>query len=286
MNIFQNIAQKFDEFQQKHTVLSFPVAVIKRYGDDQAGKQAALITYYGFLALFPLLLIFITVLGIIVDTNPRLQSQILGTVTQLFPALGDDLIKNIQKPGSSGLALLIQIGVLIYGARGLASILQETFNNLWHVEKEQRPGFVGDNLRSLGMVLAVGVGIIVGTTLSYVLRSILNLGPLTTIMFTGLNILITFGLFLAVFRLGTSNTISLNNLIIGAAIASIGTIIVQHFGGLIMAQQLPKLDSSYGSFALALGMMFWMYLQAQVILYAIEITTVRTQCDWPKKLLD
>ncbi len=286
MNFFQQTLQRFDAYQQKHTYLSFPVAVIKRYNDDQAGKQAALITYYGFLALFPLLLIFITVLSIVIDNNPRLQSQILGTVSQLFPALGDDLLRNVHKSKSNGLALVAQILVLIYGARGLASILQETFNNLWHVEKEHRPGFVGDNLRSAGMVLAVGIGIIAGTTLSFVLRSVLNLGPLTTVLFTGFNILITFGLFLAVFRLGTSGSINSSKLVLGAAIASIGTIIVQHFGGLIMAQQLPKLDSSYGSFALALGMMFWIYLQAQVILYALEITTVRTQCDWPKRLVD
>lgn len=286
MNIFQKALNRFDEYQQKHTFLSFPVAVIKRYGDDRGGKQAALITYYGFLALFPLLLIFITVLEILVSNNPRLESQILNAVLQYFPALGDDLKENVAGRDNKGLALIAQILVLLYGARGFASILQETFNNLWHVEKEHRPGFISDNLRSAGMMLSVGSGIIVGTTLSYIIRSLLDLGIVTTILITVLNVLVTFGLFLAVFRLGTSNSISLKKLIVGAVIASIGTIIVQHFGGYIMARQLPHLDSSYGSFALALGMIFWMYLQAQVILFAITITTVRTQCDWPKKLTD
>ncbi|HSH55258.1 MAG TPA: YihY/virulence factor BrkB family protein [Candidatus Limnocylindrales bacterium] len=286
MNIFEKIGRSFDAFQQRHTAFAFPVAVVKRYGDDQAGKQAALITYYGFLSLFPLLLLLITVLGIIMNNNPKLQAEILSTVLQTFPALGDDLQRNVGSARASGLALVLQTLVLLYGARGFANILQETFNNLWHVDKEHRPGFVGDNLRSIGMMLAVGVGIIASTVLSFVLQSILNTGPITTLLLTLFNAAVVFGLFLVVFRLGTSNTINTRKLVLGAAIASIGTIIVQHFGGYIMSQQLPKLNSSYGSFAITLGILFWMYLQSQVIMYAIEITTVRTQRDWPKKLFD
>jgi hypothetical protein len=38
-----------DRLQRKHDVLGFPYAVVKKYGDDGGGRQAALITYYGFL---------------------------------------------------------------------------------------------------------------------------------------------------------------------------------------------------------------------------------------------
>ncbi len=37
-----------DRLQRNHGVLGFPYAVVKRYGDDDGGRQAALITYYGF----------------------------------------------------------------------------------------------------------------------------------------------------------------------------------------------------------------------------------------------
>jgi hypothetical protein len=45
-----------DGMQRRHGVLGFPYAVVKKYGDDAGGRQAALITYYGFLSNFPLLL--------------------------------------------------------------------------------------------------------------------------------------------------------------------------------------------------------------------------------------
>jgi membrane protein len=99
-----------------------------------------------------------------------------------------------------------------------------------------------------------------------------------------INLLITFGLFLIVFRLGTSEQIHLRKLILGAIIATIGIVIIQRLGYAIMNSQLTKLRGSYGSFAIALGMLFWIYLQAQIILYALVITIVRTERDWPRKL--
>jgi membrane protein len=284
MNIFKSFLNFLDRIQRSHTAIAFPVAVIKRYSDERVGKQAALVTYYAFLSLFPLLMIFITVLGVLVSNNPSLEAKITQTVFQLFPALGSDLKSQVHTLKASGLGLALQTLVVLYGARGLASILQETFNNVWHVAKEHRPGVVDDHLRSVGMMVAVGLGMIVGVGLSYVLNRTIHLGFVGGVFINFVNFLVTFGLFLTVFRLGTSNTIHIKKLMAGALIATIGSIIIQRLGYAIMSHELPKLQGSYGSFALALGMLFWIYLQAQVILYALVITTVRVDHDWPKKL--
>lgn len=284
MQFVQNFIHWLDQYQQDHRWIAFPVAVIKRYGDDKAGRQAALITYYAFLSLFPLLLAFMTVLGIVTAGNAELRDQISSQVFQYFPDLGSQLKHSVGTLRGNGIALLLELLVLIYGARGFAAILQEAFNNVWHVEKEHRPGFVSDNLRSFGMMAAIAIGIIGGTALSYFLANVFHFGVIGSILLTILNLGVTYGLFLAVFRLGTSNTIALHWLGLGAFIAGTGVLIIQHFGSYIMTRELPKLSSSSGSFAFALGTMFWIYLQAQIILYALEITAVRTQHDWPKKL--
>src|SRR4051812_21131946 len=122
MKIITTITTKLDGFQRSHTALAFPVAVIKRYGEEGAGKQAALITYYAFLSIFPLLMIFITILGVVGSSNPDLEARISENVFKLFPALGNDLQHNVHSLKSSGLALLLQALVVFYGARGLATI--------------------------------------------------------------------------------------------------------------------------------------------------------------------
>lgn len=284
MKIISDTTKKLDEFQRAHAVLAFPVAVIKRYGDDSAGRQAALITYYAFLSIFPLLMIFITVLGVIGSTNPALEARISQNVFTLFPALGKDLQDNVQTLKSSGLTLVLQGLVVLYGARGLAEMLQETFNNLWHVTKENRPGLVGNYARNFSMMLAVGLGMIIGSAISFGLSSLIHLGIPGIVFINAVNLLITFGLILAVFRLGTSTSIGTKNLVLGAMIAAVGLIIVQRIGGFVMSEQLPKLEGSYGTFAVTLGMLFWIYLQAQILLYAIVATVVRTKKAWPRKL--
>jgi membrane protein len=284
MNILNTLLHSLDRAQRSTPVLAFPLAVVKRYSDEKTGRKAALLTYYAFLSLFPLIIVFVSILGFLISNNAGLESQIMRHVFQFFPTLGSQIKTNVSTLHSSGIALLLQVFVVLYGARGLASILQETFNDLWQVLPEHRPGFWGDHIRSIGMMMSVGLGIIIGTVVSYSLNSVVHLGFIGALFVTVINAIITYGLFLTVFRMGTSDRISLRKLGVGAAIATIGTILVQRFGGYIMSHELTKLEGSYGSFAFALGVMFWLYLQIQIILYAIVITVVRTEHDWPKKL--
>src|SRR4051812_45055262 len=76
MNPFERTARWLDRLQQRHRSFAFPFAVIKKYGDDDAGHQAALITYYGFLSLFPLLLVATSIVDILAQNNPNIQTQL------------------------------------------------------------------------------------------------------------------------------------------------------------------------------------------------------------------
>ena len=53
MEPLKRLLEAVDNFQQRHRWLAFPFAVVKKFGDDQAGRHAALLAYYGFFSLFP-----------------------------------------------------------------------------------------------------------------------------------------------------------------------------------------------------------------------------------------
>ncbi len=80
-----------DHRQQNARGVRFIAAVIKKFGDDQAGQLAALISYYGFVSLFPLLLVFVTILGFVLEGDPDLQKKILDGTLGQFPVLSDSL---------------------------------------------------------------------------------------------------------------------------------------------------------------------------------------------------
>src|SRR5215468_100160 len=84
-----------DKWQRRWAVTAVPVAVWKKFQDDQAGYLAALISYYGFLALFPLLLIFVTILDMTLRNNPQLRTELLNSALAQYPVIGGEIENNL-----------------------------------------------------------------------------------------------------------------------------------------------------------------------------------------------
>src|ERR1700689_2616230 len=104
----KRLASRFDSFQQRRKWLAIPVAVVKKFGDDQAGNLAALIAYYAFFSLFPLLLVFVTVLGFVLHGDPGAQSSVSKSVLGQFPVIGHQ----IQGKHLSGSVVALLIGII------------------------------------------------------------------------------------------------------------------------------------------------------------------------------
>ena len=86
---------RLDALQRRRPVTAVPVAVAKKYGDDRGGSLAALVAFYGFLAVFPLLLLFVTVAGIVLGNDPAAEERIVHSALSEFPVVGDKLAENI-----------------------------------------------------------------------------------------------------------------------------------------------------------------------------------------------
>src|SRR6266516_1237249 len=128
-----------ERFQQRHSALGFPVAVVKKFGDDQADKHAALLAYYAFISLFPLLLVFVTVLGYTLANNPGLQQQLIDTVIARFPGFGPQLQASIRTIGGSGIGLVIGVLGTLWGGLGIAQSAQDAMNAVWNIPYKDRP---------------------------------------------------------------------------------------------------------------------------------------------------
>src|SRR5262249_53749361 len=147
--------------------------VIKKFGDDQGGNLAALITYYGFISLFPLLLVLVTLLGFVFHSH---QDAILNSALADFPIIGDQIKQQLKAPQGTGFGLFIGVVGALGGGLGLANAPQEAMNRVWAVPIRTRPGFFPRLLRSLGIVLTLFVGILGITIVSSVAANISGLG--------------------------------------------------------------------------------------------------------------
>lgn len=275
--------EKIDAWQQPHTWLAFPYAVIKKYGEDNGGYQAALLTYYGFLSLFPLLVVLVTVLQLWFHNDPGLRAEIGASVGHFFPLLGSQLQHEIHGMRSAGIGLAIGIVITIYGARGAADAFRFALDNMWQVPKNKRAGFPKNILQSLA-IMAAGVGGFGATVIVSSFTATFGHAVWVKVLanISGFLIL-TFVLGYA-FRIATSGRIRYRYMLLGAAVAALIMQLLLSFGGILLSHQLQHLDSVYGTFALVLGLLFWMYLLAQVVMYAAEIDTVRHFGLWPRTL--
>jgi YihY family inner membrane protein len=284
MNIIQRTVKHFNTFQQRHPKISFLYAVIKKYSDDEAGYQAALMAYYGFLSLFPLLLVLTTVIKLTFGSDSGLRRSIIDGATQYFPLVGQDLEKSVHGMGGTGLVILVGILFTLYGARGVADVFRSVVNHVWEVPYVRRIGFPWSLLRSLRMIIVGGAGLLAAPLISGYATAAGH-GPGFWLVSVGITFIILFGVFLYLIHTSLPSKTTFHNMWPSALMAAIGLQILQALGAVLVTRELKHLDSLYGTFAVVLGLLFWLYLQAQVIVYALEAGTVRALKLYPRSLV-
>jgi len=273
--------QTLDRLQQRHRWLSFPAAVIKKFGDDEAGRLAALIAYYGFVSLFPLLLVLVTVLGFVLEGNPKTQASVLHSTLGQFPIIGDQLQRNIHSLKGSPGALAIGVAGLLFGGLGIVGATQNAFQQVWHIPRKHRPSFLAWRLRGLGLLVLLGLLLIVSTVAAgYVTAQ--TAGVTAVLGGILLALVSNLLLFIIAFRFLTPEEVPTRDLIPGVIFAAVLWQLLQHIGGYYVAHVVRHAQETSGLFAFVLGLLAWLYLGGQVTLLAAEINVVRARALWPR----
>ena len=283
VKVIKGVVQRVDRRQQQSRTLGFVVGVVKKFGDDKCSSLAALLTYYGFLAIFPLLLLLTTVLGFV--GNDWLQHHAIGNTLHQFPVVGQQIGRAVTHP-LRGSPLGVAVGGLglLYGSFGVAQVGQRAMADVWNIPGVIRPGFAARLVRSLLFVAMLGAGIALATPVSIVTtagRSDWWLRIIGLVLSLALDI----GLYAAVFRVLTPRDVPTGELWAGAVLGGAGYAVLLVGGTSLVQHQLRHAEAVYGQFAFVLGLMGWLYLVSQVTLYAAEVNVVRSRRLWPRSLL-
>ncbi|HEY6494108.1 MAG TPA: YihY/virulence factor BrkB family protein [Trebonia sp.] len=287
MNAIERPLRAADRFQQRRPALAFPVAVWSKFNEDQAGNLAALISYYAFAAIFPLLLVLVTVLNIVLKNNASLRDTLVNSALAQYPVIGPQIKNSLGTIPGTGLPLIIGAVLLLLGARGVAGAMQNAMYKIWAIEKEDRPGFPVSQLWPLALMLTVGIGFLVTTFLSGVAGGAGHLitGAGAHIGAVAISLILNVGVFWLGFRMATAWKVPWRHLRTGAAIAAVCWQILQVVGGYVVGHQLHRASELYGTFGVVLGLMAWLFLQAEVTLYAAEADVVLARRLWPTPLV-
>jgi len=266
-----------DRRQQSSRRLSFVAAVIKKFGDDQGGQLGGLLAYYGFLSLFPLLLVFVSVLGFVLQGEPAKQQELLNGALGQIPIIRDKL--GTLKGSGAGLGIGLA-GSLLAGM-GITGALQTAFNRIWSVPIKDRPNFIFSRLRGIGMLAILGTLTIVSTVAAGFVGAGSHSAP-AVIAGVLVALALNLALFLIAFKLLTAVELNTRQLMPGVVVAAVGWQLLQHLGGLYVDHVLKRTGALYGVFALVLGLLAWLSLGAQIVVLAAEVNVVKARRLWPR----
>ena len=278
------LVARIDAFQQRHRVVGMPIAVVYKYVDDGGPNLAALITYFAFVSLFPLLLLASTILGFFLAGDGDLQRRILDSALTQLPVVGDDL----QRPdGIGGGVAGLVIGLLgaLYGAMGVGQAVQNACNTAWTVPRNERGNPFVLRGRSVVLLGVIGVDVIGTTALAGVIGAATVLGPLSSVALLVGTLAIHAAAFAFVFRFATARDLSWGQVLPGACVAALAWLALQYVGVAYVGRTTATSSATNGVFAVVLGLLAFLYLTCVVLVLCLELNVVLVDHLHPRTLL-
>lgn len=270
-----------DAWQRRVRWAGVPYAVAKKFGEDNANLLVVALAWYGFTAIFPLLLVMVTILGFIGQQS--LGTGIIRTLHE-FPVIGSSF-----NPASgsalhgSTFGLIIGLIGLLYGAQGVTQTAQLAMATVWNIPQEQRTGFLPRLGRSLAGLFSIGAAFVVnafvtsyvtGGTTSYAIRIPVLAGLLV----------INAALYFVSFTVLTAKVIGPRGLLPGAIAGAVAFTVLITVGTGLITHQLKNTSATYGAFGTVIGIVTFLLLLAKLTMYAAELNPVLARRLYPRAL--
>jgi membrane protein len=269
-----------DRLQSRFTPIAFGYAVFKKYADDEGSRLAALLAYYTFLSLFPLMIAGFALLNSVLQDRKDLVLDLMEEIVP--PEYQQQVIDAYLALPDSGVAFWVAfVGLLLSGTAGVFS-LYAMVNQVYAVPYRFRYGFGPRYARVLVMVILMGVGVLVVAVGSTFLANVSDLASVQRIGGFALIWVVASGLLYMAAAVLTRRPLGFSELGLGAALGGLAMTSVISLGSFIVAQFIASSSAVYGAFATVIGIISVFLLVSNSIVFCFEISVVRAWQLWPR----
>lgn len=266
---------RVDLFQRRHRPLAIAVAVARKFGEDQSTNLASMIAFWAFFSVFPLLLVFVTVLGFTLP--PGIKGMVLTTVADLLPLLD---VTTVQGFGGEWWALILGAVTALWSGLSVVRALQAALNTVWETPYVRYPSLINQVGRGLAVLATVGVGLVLSTLVNgYITGAAahVDLSWYGRLVGYVVAIVLDVGLFVAAFRILTHQKVTTCDVLPGALLSGVAFFVLQTISSLIISRYLQSAQSTYGHFTTVITILFWFYLQSMITLFGAQLNVVLTK---------
>jgi uncharacterized BrkB/YihY/UPF0761 family membrane protein len=271
-----------DRVQRRHGWLGFPYAVIKKYGDDDGGREAALIAYYGFLSIFPLLLLGVAVLSRVLADDPELRQRLVTATVP--PVLRSTVENSLAALPTSTVPFIAGLIGLLFSGTGVVFSAYQTLNHVAAVPRRIRAGFVSRYVRVFVMLATLLLGALAVGALTVVVTALPSVPGAERALAVLGSAVVIFAVLLFGARLLLARPAPIRALWPAAVLGAAAVTLVLNLGPPLLARLVSKAGPVYGSFATVAGMFALLYLVSQALVYSAEVAAVRYAGLWPRAL--
>jgi uncharacterized BrkB/YihY/UPF0761 family membrane protein len=281
MNKLKTTVSRIDQWQRGNRPAAVLFGVLKKFTEDQANQFVVALGWYGFVAIYPLLLVVITVFGYIGAAS--LGHGIVSTLHQ-FPVVGSQFNPaNANELHGSGFGLVIGLVGLLYGGQGVTQTAQQGMVRVWNLSSLDQPPFLARLARSLIGLSIIGIAFVFNAAVAtfataqgtrYAFRILVIVGMLA----------VNWVLYGAAFRALTPKTVTTRPLLPGAAVGAVGFTLLITVGSGLIQHQIRHSSATYGQFGVVIGLVGFLFLLAKISLYGAELNPVLARHLWPRAM--
>ena len=253
--------------------------------NDNAFKLSASLSYYTIFALCPLLIIIISLAGIFFGREAvqgKIYWQLNGILGNEAALQIQDIISNIEHTQHTTIGAIIGTIILVVGATGVFTEMQDSINYIWSVKAKPKKGWLRFLInRALSFSLIVGMGFVL--LVSLVISAVLNVlsdklerffSSYTVYLFHIINWCVTLVvisvLFAVIFKILPDAIISWKDAVIGSAVTAALFLLGKFLIGYYLGR--ANLDLTYGTAASIIIILSWVYYNAFILYFGAEFT--------------
>jgi membrane protein len=240
------------------------------YRNHRSGRNAALISHFGFLSVFPLMLVFTTVLGYVLKDNPELLESIVDSALAQLPFVGQQIKTDPSQIQGDGLVLVIGLVVSLWAGMKAFVAVHRALDDIDEIALDDRSNLFITRLRALFGILYIG-GAQVGAAILASLATVANRAGASAVMLTLGTVAINAGVLALSYRWLRTKSPAWRDLAPGAIIGGVAFAILQLLGVAIVGRAIARASPVYGDFAAVIGLLTWLSLHALIAILGAEL---------------